>query len=409
MSYNENEWDFSAGRQAYEPGEQALNHPAEEFDLSVGPSADEFDLGLDDDDEEDVAEGVVTVPLWERIKPLHIAILGVVAALAVIAYFGTTAVDTRVSGAELMKKYSEAELIERKPGESLNQIFFNRHIVFLEAVEKGNLHSRSKELVTVEVTGEKGTIVEFKIMPTSILPGNDESFYMAPFDGPFALAACRLMELDLPTPWMGKELRRQVFKNGDKVWFIAEPEIRTSLGENSTANERDYSLRGLGRRKGPKEMDTPRIIKARGDLFMELMARDPLKSGQAISGHFKEVVQDPAQAARDKLATLPACGGVGLDDGWEKKPNFGCILVAQKHPPRYFDYSHGVRCAEPELRVKGESMTIVEFYSNKKYRTEFMLGPALKVPPYKYPPLLQKWLREHGHEDVLEFEKPSKK
>jgi len=376
MSYNENEWDFSAGRQAYEPGEQALNHPAEEFDLSVGPSADEFDLGLDDDDEEDVAEGVVTVPLWERIKPLHIAILGVVAALAVIAYFGTTAVDTRVSGAELMKKYSEAELIERKPGESLNQIFFNRHIVFLEAVEKGNLHSRSKELVTVEVTGEKGTIVEFKIMPTSILPGNDESFYMAPFDG---------------------------------VWFIAEPEIRTSLGENSTANERDYSLRGLGRRKGPKEMDTPRIIKARGDLFMELMARDPLKSGQAISGHFKEVVQDPAQAARDKLATLPACGGVGLDDGWEKKPNFGCILVAQKHPPRYFDYSHGVRCAEPELRVKGESMTIVEFYSNKKYRTEFMLGPALKVPPYKYPPLLQKWLREHGHEDVLEFEKPSKK
>ncbi len=412
MSYDESEWDFSAGRQAYEPGEQALNHPAEEFDLSVGPPASEFDLGLDDDDEEDeeAVEGVVTLTLRERIKPVHIAIIGVIAALVTAIVVFSKSVDNRVPGTKLMAEYTETKLNEKKAGKRKVYGYKARHLKVLEWISDGNVTTDSLELVTIKKEGKKGTTVEFEVMPHELRVGTDEDWFSFPLDGPYSLAACKILDLDLPTRWMGDEIRAKAFENKANVHFIAQPEIRKRLGQHNPSH--NGAIKYFRKPKAPDgvKMMSAEFIETRNLLLRELLAKEGIEPTWLISGHFKEVNQDPGQFSRGLLSTYPGYGADKIRKDWKTTRNSNVRLVAANHGFFYFDYSHGVHCVKPTMKVDGKTMTIVEFYSHKEYRKEFLLSTALKEPSYKYSPELQKWMEENGYaEETSKKDKKKKK
>ncbi len=312
----------------------------------------------------------------------------------------------RKPGTELMNEYEKVALANRDlGGGQMVSDFRNHHQKALGWLKDGNITTSSKKLVSVRVTGEDGTVVEFEIMPHAIRFGDDVSWFMFPLDGPHSMAACKMLGLDLPTKWMSQELRIKIFNDGGKVRFLADQEIKAHLKERSTANDRDWSWKGLGRRKGPSDMRKPKTIRARGEILLKLLAEKKWDPSKPISGHFKEVIQDPRQAAKGKLATYRGCVGDKPAKNWRDDKWLGCTFLADSHPEDYHDYSHGVRCAKSKMKVgrlEGDKkkfvfkeMTIVEFYAVKHYRKEFSLPSKLDDVVYKYPDHLVKWMEEH--------------
>lgn len=326
-----------------------------------------------------------------RHRGLLAGVLGAI-ALSVVGY---RCLKPQKPGSELMSEYSSIPAQDKEYSAGLKYPDFGaRQLKVVEWTNDGYITRDSENFVSVEVTGKNGTKVSYEMMAHELRWGNSESYYMLPLDGPHALAACKVLGYDLPTRWMQMGLRHKIFQEGGKQWFIAHPEIFESLGRKSEAGKRN----GLFSKNGPEDMETPQVIQERGNLFMKMVKKSNLDPSKPISGHIKEVIQDPMQAYRNLLATFPGCEGKGLAKGWQTSPNLGCGLVAEVHPTRFFDYSHGVRCAKPEIEVNGTDMSLADFYANKNYRAEFDLGGLpLRVPAYDYPPALAKWMEEHGY------------
>ena len=255
-----------------------------------------------------------------------------------------------------------------------------RHRFVLDQVAKGNMPDTWDDWVTVTVTGQKGTIVEFEASPHGLRIGTTEDWIEVPMDGPHFAAVAEILDLQLATAWMAEEIYRQAKRDGAAVHYYAAAEIAHTLG---------YKYWDPNAPDGQK-MKGPEFFRQRSALVQGWLKEHNVRDGTLEAGYFKTVV--PPIDGLTRSRGLEMVGG--YDEAGEKvQPISGGF-----HHRAFFDYSHNIRLVKPKLRVDGQTMTVREFYDSVPYAMEFgFRRTGVPLRAYPYPDALADWMEKNGH------------
>ena len=292
------------------------------------------------------------------------------AARAAPAPVAAPAPREKTPGSEWLAEYAAVDAMQET----------TRHRLVLEQVAQRNMPDSWDDWVTVTVTGQKGTVVEFEVSPHGLRIGTTEDWVEVPLDAPHSAAAAEILGVRLAPAWMIEGIRRQARRSGGAVHYFAASEIAQAMGDHEwRRNAPD----------GPK-MKSPEFFAQRSALLRAYLAEHGIQDGVLVSGYFKSIV--PPIDGLTRRSGLEIVGGCS-DQGEQIQPLSGGL-----HATTFYDYSHNIRLVKDGLRVNGARTSFSDFSNSVRYAREFRFRrSSVPEPAYRYPEELAHWMRSRGY------------
>ena len=215
-----------------------------------------------------------------------------------------------------------------------------RELAVIDQVRKGNVPSVSRQFKTITVAGKargQNLFVDVPVSTDYLAIGTDQDFVRAPLTGPAAQLIASEMGYALPTAALVAEIYKQ-----------ADVKLRPQ--------PTNWYLYANAMRKGSNYVLFNRTIETQ-------------RQGRAglVAGHKKDVV------ATNLLDAYP--GRVAIY-GWQQAGGAPIQPLAVPHDYSYEDYSHGIRFAGPNVRVRS-SAGVVSVLPIAKAMVDPDIGPIL--------------------------------
>jgi hypothetical protein len=253
-----------------------------------------------------------------------------------------------------------------------------RHMFVIQQVAALNMPSSMLSFVTIKVTGQKGTEVEFEVSPHPLRIGTDKDWIEVPLDGPHSLAAAKLVGCTLPTLWMAKQTDLMVRKTRGMVHFFDALEITNMTTIDWDPKRPDGSL-----------LRSPALFQRRNELLQAWLTENKFENQRLVGGYYKDIIQPDLSDGLLVKNRLWTYGGYD-DQGDLIQP------VSGMHLSNYFDYATLPRFVKLWLKVDDQKMTINDFTNNADYAIEFKFDPVtIPVPPYELSPELEEFVRKN--------------